>query len=109
MKPTDRKNSDTFNQKVSDKARLKLNAQKKRKQSVWFGLGMIGLVGWSVVLPTLLGISLGIWLDHNYPESFSWTLMLLISGLFVGCVIAWKWVIKERKDIDRNDKEGNDE
>ena len=28
---------------------------------------MMGLVGWSVVVPTLLGAALGIWLDHRHP------------------------------------------
>ena len=36
---------------------------------VWFGLGMMGLIGWSVVVPTLLGAALGIWLDKRHPGS----------------------------------------
>lgn len=60
------------------------------------GLGMFGMVGWSVAVPTLLGVALGIWLDKTFPQSFSWTLTGLILGLIAGCVIAWNWVIKER-------------
>ncbi len=108
MEPTDRKDTDRFSQKLGEKEKRKLKAQHGRKQSIWFGLGMFGLVGWSVVVPTLLGTALGIWLDKNYPQTFSWTLTLLVSGLFLGCVIAWNWVSKERKEIDRN-KEDKDE
>ncbi len=108
MNPDNRKETETFSKKVGEKEQRKLKAQHGRKQSVWFGLGMLGLVGWSVVIPTLLGTALGIWLDKNYPQSFSWTLTGLVSGLFLGCVIAWNWVAKERKEINQ-DKEEKDE
>ena len=50
-------------------------------QGVWFGLGMMGLIGWSVAIPTLLGAALGIWLDQHYPGKHAWTLALLVAGL----------------------------
>ena len=56
-------------------------AQHQASQTIWSGLGMIGLVGWSVAVPTLLGAALGMWLDKNYPMNHSWTLTLLIIGL----------------------------
>jgi len=71
---------------------------KKRKtpnQTAWFWLGMFGLVGWSIAIPTLLGIALGVWIDTTWPSRFSWTLMLLTGGVFVGCVNAWYWVKRE--------------
>jgi ATP synthase protein I len=68
----------------------------------------MGIVGWSVVVPTLLGAALGIWLDNHLPGSHSWTLMLLIIGLVIGCLNAWYWVSKEDKEM-REDQEDNDE
>ena len=61
-------------------------------KSVWFGLGMSGLIGWSVTIPTLIGAALGIWVDKHYPSTYSWTLMLLLMGLIIGCLNAWHWV-----------------
>jgi len=55
---------------------------------------MFGVVGWSVAIPTLIGTALGIWIDNNWPSQFSWTLMLLIGGVMVGCLNAWYWVRK---------------
>ena len=81
-----------FSQQVGEKAARKLKAQRHVNQTVWSGLGMMGLVGWSVVVPTLLGAALGLWLDKNYPGSHSWTLMLLAIGLGLGCFNAWHWV-----------------
>ena len=61
-------------------------------------LGM-GLIGWSVALPTLLGAALGLWLDKHYPGGHSWTLALLAAGLVLGCFNAWRWVAKEDREI----------
>jgi ATP synthase protein I len=58
---------------------------------------MMGLVGWSVVVPTLLGAALGIWLDKRHPGPISWTLSLLLGGLVIGCLNAWHWVAKENQ------------
>ena len=57
----------TFAQQVGAKAARKLKARRNSTQGVWLGLGMMGLVGWSVVVPTLLGAALGIWLDKHHP------------------------------------------
>jgi ATP synthase protein I len=97
----------SFNQQIGEKVQRKINAMHKKKQSVWFGLGMFGMIGWSVTIPTLLGVALGVWLDKSFPESFSWTLNGLIVGLFAGCFLAWHWVSKEHEDM--NKKENNDE
>ena len=69
---------------------------------------MMGIIGWSVVIPTLLGAVLGLWLDEHYPGSYSWTLMMLIIGLFIGCLNAWHWVAKEHQEI-KEEQEDNDE
>ena len=97
-----------FAGRVGAKAERKLRARGHASQSVWFGLGMIGLVGWSVVVPTLLGAALGEWLDTRYPGVHSWTLTLLIIGLIVGCANAWHWVAKEDKAI-RDEQADSDE
>lgn len=94
-----------FSQQVGEKAARKLKAQQHVTQTVWSGLGMMGLVGWSVVVPTLLGAALGLWLDKQYPGGRSWTLMLLAVGLGLGCFNAWHWVAKEDREI--REQEGN--
>jgi ATP synthase protein I len=90
-----------FSRKVGSKEDRKLRARREKSHSIWFGLGLLGLVGWSVVLPTLLGMALGIWLDRQFPSHFSWTLMLLFGGLMLGCLNAWQWVNREQAAIGR--------
>ena len=92
---------------VGAKAARKLKARNST-QGVWFGLGMMGLIGWSVVVPTLLGAALGIWLDKHYPGRHAWTLALLVAGLAIGCFNAWHWVAKEEKAM-RDEQEDDDE
>ncbi|TDG36472.1 ATP synthase subunit [Pedobacter changchengzhani] len=89
--------SGDFSRIILAKEKQKLNALNEKKKSEWFGLGMFGMVGWSITVPTFLGTLGGIWLDKNYPQTFSWTITCLIVGLVTGCVIAWNWVIKENK------------
>lgn len=97
-----------FSEQIAEKEKRKLKALHENKQSVWSGLGMFGMVGWSVSVPALLGAALGIWLDKKYPETFSWTLTLLIAGLCGGCAIAWNWIAKENKETHQSKQETNE-
>ena len=102
------KDRTAFSREVGAKAARKLRAQRHVTQGVWFGLGMMGLIGWSVAIPTLLGAALGIWLDKRHPGTHSWTLALLVAGLAIGCLNAWHWVSKEDKEM-REEQENHDE
>ena len=101
------KDEPTLAGQIGAKAARKLKARQSTA-GVWFGLGMMGLIGWSVVVPTLLGAALGIWLDKHYPGRHPWTLALLVAGLAIGCLNAWRWVAKEDKAM-RDEQEDDDE
>lgn len=102
------KNATTFAGQVGAKALRKLKARRDGAPGVWFGLGMTGLIGWSVAVPTLAGAALGLWLDKHHPGGHSWTLALLMAGLMIGCLNAWHWVAKEDKAM-REEPEDQDE
>jgi ATP synthase protein I len=102
------KGGSTFADQVAARAARKLRAQSHAQHGVWFGLGMMGLVGWSVAIPTLLGAALGLWLDTQHFGEHSWVLSLLVAGLLLGCVNAWHWVAKEDKAM-REEQEDSDE
>jgi len=97
-----------LSQQVGASATRKLKARRNGTPGVWFGLGMMGLIGWSVVVPTLLGAALGSWLDHRHPGMHSWTLILMFIGLAIGCMNAWHWVIKEDKEMQDDQEESNE-
>ena len=92
----------TLADQVGAKAARKLKARRKNRPVVWSGLGMMGLIGWSVVVPTLLGAGLGVWLDEHHPGKHAWTLALLMAGLALGCLNAWHWVAKEDKAMRKD-------
>lgn len=83
-----------FRQQVETKASRKVRSRQE-PANVWFGLGMFGMVGWSVAIPSLLGIATGVWVDLHFPSPYSWTLMLMLAGVGLGCLNAWYWIQKE--------------
>ncbi len=105
MKTQNRSEQNDLSRVVGVKETRKLKEKRKSKQSMWFGLGMFGLVGWSVAIPTLLGTILGIWLDKRFPGKQSWTLTLLLIGLIIGCIMAWHWLSKEHNEIHKDEEE----
>jgi len=97
-----------FANQINIKSKRKLKAQRNPTTGIWFGLGMMGVIGWSVVVPTLLGAALGVWLDNHYQDLHSWTLTFLIAGLLLGCFNAWYWVAKEQQAM-RDEQEQKDD
>jgi len=92
-----RKVIEDLEKQVGVKESRKMKGRREKDRSIWFGLGMFGLIGWSVAIPTLIGVAVGIWIDNTWPSRFSWTLMLLFIGVILGCVNAWYWVKRESR------------
>ena len=92
---------DSFSEQVGVRATRRLRAQRHKPRSVWTGFAFFGLIGWSVVVPTLIGAAFGMWWDRHHPGGRSWTLALLVAGLVLGCFNAWRWVEKEQREIKR--------
>lgn len=99
------KRTNDLAEKVKKKSLQHEDAQKNASQ-ILLGFRTFGIVGWSIVIPTLCGTALGLWLDGKYPGARSYTLMLLVAGLFLGSAGAWFWVEKQHKEIHQNKKEG---
>lgn len=97
-----------FARQVAAKAARKLNAQREGTKTIWFGLGMTGLIGWSVAVPTLAGALLGMWWDRRHPGPHSWTLALLVAGLILGCANAWHWVARQDQAMNGQADNGNE-
>lgn len=86
---------------VAIKERRRLRARRSENRSVWFGLGMFGVIGWSIAVPMVLGIAVGLWIDSQVRTERSWTLMLMVAGLGIGCLNAWTWI--RRESVEKND------
>lgn len=77
---------------IGRKVERRLRSGSAGRGALWYGLGSFGIVGWSVAIPTLIGIAVGVWLDRILADRVSWTLMGLFAGVTIGCVIAWLWL-----------------
>ena len=55
-------------------------------------LAQIGVLGWIIVVPMLIGVFAGRWLDQTFNSGLFCTAPLLILGLALGCFSAWKWM-----------------
>jgi ATP synthase protein I len=64
--------------------------KREGERSVGQNLAMIGALGWTITLPTLIGIFVGRRLDRSFGSGIFWTLGLLAAGLAIGCFFAWK-------------------
>jgi ATP synthase protein I len=91
-----------FLRQIQEKGERRLKA--KREITIWSGLGTLGVIGWSVSVPILIGAAIGWYLDRKFGSSHRWTLAFLVLGLMVGCWNASYWVCKQFKEID-GDKE----
>ncbi|MDA3831846.1 MAG: AtpZ/AtpI family protein [Spirochaetales bacterium] len=80
---------------IHHKVKQHLQADKAKRGDLFFGMGMFGAVGWAITIPTVLGVFLGRWLDTLHEGQMSWTLTCLLSGLAIGCLVAWRWISKE--------------
>ena len=94
-----------FAAEVAAQERRKVRGRRQGRDGIWLGFATFGLIGWSVAVPALLGVALGVWLDHRYPSRLSWTLMLLAIGVALGCLNAWHWVSREHRTLREESEE----
>ena len=58
-------------------------------------LGQIGILGWAVVIPTLLFLFLGRWLDRMAGTGIFFSAPLLMAGAAIGLWSAWRWMHRQ--------------
>lgn len=75
--------------------RVSRTREARRLPSVVRNLGQIGVLGWQIVLPGLIGLAAGRGLDRHFMSGIFWTAGLLVCGLALGCWSAWRWVQRQ--------------
>jgi len=86
---------DEFEARVDQQRRRIEKGRAEKGDSLWNYLGLFGVVGWSVIIPLLIGVFVGMWMDKRFDTGYVWSLGLLLLGLVIGCVNAWRIVTKE--------------
>ncbi|MBD3346650.1 MAG: ATPase F0F1 [Chitinivibrionales bacterium] len=103
--PEDKSMRERFREKIARSEKSRLRARKRGKNSLWFGFGYFGVVGWLVMIPIIICLAIGIWLDTQTEGTISWTLTFFFIGLAIGLANAWLWISRQRKDIEEERKE----
>ena len=90
-------------ERVGERETRKIEARQAVTRGIWEGFAMFGIIGWSVAIPTLVGVAVGLWLDGNFPSKHSWTLTMIVIGVVTGCLNVWRWVSEESRNIDKKE------
>ncbi len=83
-------NGNPLEQAVRQHRSRRERAAKEGQRSIGQDLALIGVIGWTVVIPTLFGVFAGRWLDRKFGSGIFWTLSLLVAGVTLGCLMAWQ-------------------
>ncbi len=87
---TDKRNgSDRLEEAVKTRQRRREQERRDREPSLAQNFAIIGTLGATIVVPTLIGIFAGRWLDRHFGGGVFWTFGLLVAGLALGCAAAW--------------------
>ncbi len=82
--------------------RKKIRSRQRSSPNYWYALGMAGMIGWSVIVPIVLGLLLGFLLDAILTVDISFVLIFLIVGAILGCLNGWYWLFREQKEIEKD-------
>lgn len=89
-------------ERVADAARQAAERDARGREepepSLGSRLGQIGILGWAIVLPTLMGLALGHWLDRTFGTRVFFSAPLLMIGAAVGFWSAWKWMHRQQRN-----------
>lgn len=58
-------------------------------------LGQIGILGWAIVTPMLLGVVLGRLADRHFETGIFFTAPAILIGAGIGLHAAWKWMHRQ--------------
>ena len=73
-------NHERLGEAVRTRQERRARWQREGERSLGQNLAMIGALGWTIVVPTLIGIFAGRWLDRYFDMGIFWTLGLLVAG-----------------------------
>ncbi len=69
--------------------------QEEGERPLWMNLSMVGALGWLIVVPTLLGVFIGRWLDHTFGTGILFTGAFIFIGVSLGGSLAWHRINRE--------------
>lgn len=84
-----------------------LNLGNKKNRGMYKNLALVSQVGLNILIPILLGIYAGRYLDKKFNKDMIFTMVLLIIGAMSGFMNLFKLV--DRQKPDNKDEEKRDD
>ena len=69
--------------------------KREGERPLWQNLSMFGSLGWLIVVPALVGVLLGRWLDMRFETGITFSAALIFLGVAFGGYLAWNRMHKE--------------
>ena len=88
-------NPDRLTQAAQKAAAREAEGRADPEPSLGARLGQIGVLGWTIVVPTLLLLFLGRWLDRSFGTGIFFSAPLLMIGAAIGFWSAWRWMRRQ--------------
>ena len=83
-------------QEAADRAAKRAEgARKERGPSFAALLGQIGVLGWAIVTPTLVGLLIGHFIDRAFGTGIFFSAPLVMLGAAAGLWTAWRWMHRQ--------------
>lgn len=80
---------------VRQRERRQQKWQEEGERSLWQNLAMFGALGWLIVIPTLIGLVVGQWLDRRLETGITLTAAGIVVGICLGGYMAWQRMNRE--------------
>jgi ATP synthase protein I len=85
--------------RIEDAARLAAERDRTlredREPTIAARLVQIGVLGWAIVAPILMGVVMGRWLDGAFKTGVFFTAPLIMLGAAAGLWTAWRWMRRQ--------------
>ncbi|AOJ05393.1 MULTISPECIES: AtpZ/AtpI family protein [Burkholderia] len=94
--------ADRVEQAARTAARRAARGARDPEPSLGRRLAQIGVLGWTILAPTLAALALGRWLDRVFASRVFFSAPLLMLGAALGFWLAWRWM-KGQQDGDRDE------
>ena len=80
---------------IKERERRERQWEEEGERSLWANLAMFGALGWLIVIPTLVGLFVGSWLDNRFGTNITLTAAGIVLGVALGGYLAWQRMTKE--------------
>lgn len=95
MSEEDHRDENDMEEAVTLRQKRRDEWQRTGERPLWRNLSMIGAIGWLIVIPTLLGVFVGRWLDSYFATGIFWSGALIMLGAGLGSYLAWQRIKEE--------------